>query len=58
MQQDLCDRVDEVVLLLAGGQSSGPGLPVSISPSGAHHRVGTHILLLVMVPIPPWMGAS
>lgn len=31
---------DTVVLLLAGGQPAGPGLPVSVQPSGAHHRVG------------------
>lgn len=46
------------VLLLAGGQPAGPGLPVSVSPPGAHHRVGTPILLLIMVPNPAWMGGS
>lgn len=45
-------------MVLAGGQSAGPGLPVSVSPPGADHRVGTHILLLVMVPIPAWTGGS
>lgn len=28
-------------MVLAGGQSAGPGLPVSVSPPGADHRVGT-----------------
>lgn len=58
IQQDLRDRADATELLIAGGQSAGPGLSVSISPPGAHHRVGTHILLLVMVPTPAWMGGS
>lgn len=47
-----------VVLIFAGGQPAGPGLPVSISPPGAHHRVGTPILLLLMVPIPAGMEGS
>lgn len=46
------------VLIFAGGQPAGPGLPVSISPPGAHHRVGTPILLLLMVPIPAGMEGS
>ena len=46
------------VLLLAGGQPAGPGLTVSVSPPGAHHRVGTPILLLIMVPTPARMGGS
>lgn len=31
-----------VVLFLAGGQPAGPGLPISVSPPGAHHRVRTN----------------
>lgn len=58
MQQDLLRWADVVVLLLAGGQPAGPGLPVSVSPPGAHHRVGTPILLLLMVPMPAGMGGS
>lgn len=52
------DGADVAVLLLAGGQPSGPGLPVSVSPPGAHHRVGTPILLLIMMPIPAWTEGS
>lgn len=55
MQQDLGDKADAAVLLLSGGESAGPGLPISISPPGTHHRVGTHILLLVMVSWCPFL---
>lgn len=43
------------VLLLAGDQPAGPRLPGSVSPPGAHHRVGIPILLLNTVPIPTWI---